>query len=580
MSRSTLLAVAFTLLLMAPLVSLAAPNPGISGGYLDGQPRSGDVDNGDSYTYFFIIDVQAPDGESTVHLDMDYLPGEDRIQPRSQIAIRPGGSSGSFHDIGTLSGSEQVLREPHLLEGRYSVRVQATVSAPEEGDYETLLRFVARDVDQISASPGVIIKHDFNVIGDPPSPPSTPTQSPQPQPDPPGQVTGLRLVEVSARQAVIGWNAVEGASHYQVHRAQTPSFPAAPGNLVEITQGIQVTDGPLTPDSAYYYRVRAVDSEGEVGLASPALEVRTLEEEATEAPATIFGFQVESGDTVVASWRTDASVDSLIRFGRTPQDQETIEAGTGTSFEADLGPLAPGSYSYRIEAAAEGRQTGIQEGRFLIRANEVAYKSQAPATTEAQLVGMGVPLPENSLYFVDEEGDGQIDAVEDASGALDPVHGIPTQALFLLRSNIQFVLVDVSQDAVHPVTPLGGDTVNVVDGASSSVAFIEVVDKSGWIYVSTPDYRPGQNITGFYRGSTPLPTEMVWRSGGQLFFLDDPEQSYTIEYEADPDAQQPAVDEGGAEEEAFDWQWLVMGGLALAVVVLLLVVVRNGRKRS
>ncbi len=70
-----------------------------------------------------------------------------------------------------------------------------------------------------------------------------------------GPTTHLKVVDQSARQAVLRWQAVEGASGYRVYRARDGKTPAALGKA---SNQPFLVDAGLSPSTLYTYTVRPV----------------------------------------------------------------------------------------------------------------------------------------------------------------------------------------------------------------------------------------------------------------------------------------------------------------------------------
>ncbi|WP_078911322.1 alpha/beta hydrolase family esterase [Streptomyces sp. NRRL WC-3742] len=78
--------------------------------------------------------------------------------------------------------------------------------------------------------------------------------------------TGLTATPVGQDSAALSWQAVSGASSYQVYRDGSP---------IGSSTATSYTDTGLSPATAYGYAVAAVDSAGVTGARSPAVTVAT-----------------------------------------------------------------------------------------------------------------------------------------------------------------------------------------------------------------------------------------------------------------------------------------------------------------
>ena len=89
----------------------------------------------------------------------------------------------------------------------------------------------------------------------------------------PTQVTGLTVTPASATQLNLAWTAnptTENIDHYNVYRGTTAGFTVVPGTTPPTAQPTtnSFNDAGLTTGTAYYYRVAAVDTGGQIGAIS------------------------------------------------------------------------------------------------------------------------------------------------------------------------------------------------------------------------------------------------------------------------------------------------------------------------
>jgi hypothetical protein len=331
---------------------------------------------------------------------------------------------------------------------------------------------------------------------------------------------------------------------------------------VATTTGLGHRDTGLTAGTTYHYRVVAVDAQGRTGLASVALEVRTTQPPTPGAPPSIFDLRIQTGAATTISWRTDRVVEATLSFGqgtalsaRTPQ--------RGQTFTEALGDLPSGTYQYRIDVRADDGATRSLSGRVTIEPSEEATKFPAPDGLTRSLQNLGLAVGDGDLLVVDRDGDGRPDAIEDTGGRLVQTRAFDRLSLFLMRDAAQrFYLLDTSAGEAHATAPVGGDVKQIQDLRGATIATVEVPDKSGWILVSLTDFRPKQAITGVFKGQDQLPADLVWRDTGQVVFLDDPVQTYTLYYAPDADA---AVEE---PVESIPGAGFLIAAAALALALL------------
>ena len=131
-----------------------------------------------------------------------------------------------------------------------------------------------------------------------------------------------------------------GPVRYDVFRSLTAGFTPDPSNLVASTLSVGYIDTALTPGATHYYKVAAVDSEGNV--TTPPQEVSSA---AVILPLDLYLEDFESSN---GAWRTTAPNDAttgLWEWG----DPE----GTGAQPEDDATP-APGTNAWITGLAAAG----------------------------------------------------------------------------------------------------------------------------------------------------------------------------------------------------------------------------------
>jgi len=109
---------------------------------------------------------------------------------------------------------------------------------------------------------------------------------------PPAAVAGVSTASEEPENVGLGWNAVDGASEYYVFRDTEP-LPAATSGMTPhdtVAAGTTTyTDGGATAGQTYYYRVAAVNDDGNEGEASSEVEVFLYPQNVTANASRTFG---------------------------------------------------------------------------------------------------------------------------------------------------------------------------------------------------------------------------------------------------------------------------------------------------
>jgi fibronectin type 3 domain-containing protein len=167
----------------------------------------------------------------------------------------------------------------------------------------------------------------------------------------PATPTGLAATAGNA-QAALSWNAVAGATSYNIFRSTTPGGEGSTAYQTTTTNSF--TDTGLTNGTSYYYQVSAVNAGGQ--------SAKSLEASATPqvaAPAAPTGFAADPGDAnVTLSWNAVSGANSYKIYRGTVSGTETlVQSGvTGTTF-ADAGLTNGTTYYYQVSAVNGGGES-------------------------------------------------------------------------------------------------------------------------------------------------------------------------------------------------------------------------------
>src|SRR5207253_353651 len=97
--------------------------------------------------------------------------------------------------------------------------------------------------------------------------------SPTTKPLSPATPTGITATAKSSSSITISWTASTGAAWYQVFSSTSSSGPFA---KIGGTAGTSLTNTGLSPNTTYYYEVRATNTSGASALSSPPVSATTL----------------------------------------------------------------------------------------------------------------------------------------------------------------------------------------------------------------------------------------------------------------------------------------------------------------
>jgi len=181
-----------------------------------------------------------------------------------------------------------------------------------------------------------------------PQPTTTSTSSP---PVPPATPTGLTCTVMSPTSIALSWNAVTGATSYQIERATGATSTSY--SQVGTSTVTSFTNTGLTMSTTYRYRVRAANS---AGTSQPAGPVNcTTFQDTGQVPGTP-GTPTTSGVTtsaVTLSWAASSGTVTGYQIERATGATSTTFTQVGTSTTTSFtntGLAANTTYRYRVRA--------------------------------------------------------------------------------------------------------------------------------------------------------------------------------------------------------------------------------------
>ncbi|HJZ91222.1 MAG TPA: glycoside hydrolase family 44 protein, partial [Gemmataceae bacterium] len=206
----------------------------------------------------------------------------------------------------------------------------------------------------------------------------------------PATPTGLTATAGNA-QVALSWNAVAGATSYNVFRSTTPGGEGSTVYRNVTTNSF--TDTGLTNSTTYYYQVSAVNGSGQ---SAKSAEVSATPQAPPAAPT---GLTASPGDAkVTLTWNTVTGATSYNVYRGTASGSETlVKSGLTGATYADAGLTNGTTYFYKVtavNAAGEGAQSA-----------EVSATPQVAApTAPTNLTAAAVSTSQIDLTWVDNSG--------------------------------------------------------------------------------------------------------------------------------------------------------------------------------
>ena len=229
----------------------------------------------------------------------------------------------------------------------------------------------------------------------------------------PSQVTGLTVTPASATRLNLAWTANPAAQNivrYNVYRGTTAGFTVVPGTTVPLAQPTNNSYGNtgLTVSTAYYYRVAAVNTAGQIGALSAEVSGRTL-------PSQVTGLTVTpaSATQLNLAWTAIPTAQNIDHYNvyRGTTNGFTVVPGTTvpiaqptTNSYNNTGLTASTTYYYRVAAVNTAGGIGALSTQVSGRTlpSQVAGLTVTPAsTTRLNLAWTANPTTEDiRRYYV------------------------------------------------------------------------------------------------------------------------------------------------------------------------------------
>ena len=215
---------------------------------------------------------------------------------------------------------------------------------------------------------------------------------------------GLTATASSSSVIELSWNAVTPpanctVSSYSVYGSTASGFTPSSSNLIATVNGTTYSNTGLAASTTYYYKVEAIDAEGN-SPASAQASVETSAVSCSTVPSAPNGLTAtaSSSSAIGLSWNVvtppaNCSISSYDLYGSTtsgftPSSTNLITSTTGTTYSI-TGLTASITYYYVVEAVDA-------DGSSAASAQQSATTQAASGSTEVAAIAAGGPAESNS----------------------------------------------------------------------------------------------------------------------------------------------------------------------------------------
>lgn len=166
----------------------------------------------------------------------------------------------------------------------------------------------------------------------------------EPDTEPPSTPTGLALTDATAFSIALRWTASTDDVAVALYRVERD------GGAIGTIASTNYTDGGLTPETPYSYRVRAEDAAGNTSAWSLALQASTLSQDLS-APSTPTGLRLlnRTESAQVIAW--NAATDNVAVTTYRIECQGAWIGSTPALAFTNTGLASASNYTYRVRAA-------------------------------------------------------------------------------------------------------------------------------------------------------------------------------------------------------------------------------------
>jgi hypothetical protein len=284
---------------------------------------------------------------------------------------------------------------------------------------------------------------------------------------PTGQVVSVNSVKIS-------WTGVSGAAKYSIYRTVSSTGTY---RYLDETEELSYTDTGLTANSKYYYKIRAVGSDGVEGAPSDYVEVTTTLVTSAPAAVTVTG---STKDSITLMWTAVSGASEYkIYFCETSNGQYS-SVGTTRAVTYTHDDLTPATtFYYRVSAVSNGEES----------AKSSAYAKGSTKAENGSTIEGGAP----DTGTVDDSNSGNNGSNDDNGSNTDngsgsqtdgtaslPSGGLATKLAFIANradNGVSYDIVVTENEYLDPTTiATRGKNVSItIRSASASASAIKSI---------------------------------------------------------------------------------------------------------
>jgi formylglycine-generating enzyme required for sulfatase activity len=349
----------------------------------------------------------------------------------------------------------------------------------------------------------------------------------------PGTPAGLAVSDATPTSLTLSWATVAEATGYQLYR--DVSLTGAFSTLVHDGAAALYSDTGLNADTAYYYKVRATNTNGSSALSASATGRTTA---ASGAPAVPTGLVIGSPTStrLTVSWTASAGATSYQVYRDTSSGgafSRLVYDGTELS-STDTGLVGGTTYYYKVRATngsgsspLSGAQSGVTNAGVLALVAVPGGTFQLDSTASDLMTVSGFSMsryPVTRTQFTTVMGQDPTYTPQ-SSGMNDPVQGLrwfgaiafcnrlslaegltPVYSVSVGGVPVDFATLTYSQIPTQGIDPAWGDWVNATAAWGNDGYRLPTEMEHMWAMMGGPadscpgDIVGGQNTGGYKKG--------------------------------------------------------------------------------